>query len=71
MKLNTIFSPFVRGQAGGSGLGFGLAISRQAVEAHGRRIQLRNQPGKGCIFSIELPECVVPDPPQHTRPPTR
>ncbi len=38
-----------------SGLGLGLAISRQAVEACGGTIQVRNLPGSGCVFSVELP----------------
>lgn len=38
-----------------SGLGLGLSIARQAVQAHGGDIQVRNLPGKGCIFSIDLP----------------
>lgn len=43
-----------RGQKQG-GLGLGLAISRQAVEACGGTIQVRNLPGTGCVFSVELP----------------
>lgn len=38
-----------------SGLGLGLSIARQAVLAHGGEICVRNMPGKGCIFTIELP----------------
>jgi signal transduction histidine kinase len=38
-----------------SGLGLGLAISRKAVKAIGGDIHIRNLPGKGCIFAIELP----------------
>lgn len=38
-----------------SGLGLGLSIARKAVRAHGGDIHIRNLPGKGCIFSIDLP----------------
>jgi hypothetical protein len=38
-----------------SGLGLGLSISRQAVVAHGGEIRAQNLPGKGCIFTIDLP----------------
>lgn len=38
-----------------SGLGLGLSIARKAVRAHGGDIQVRNLPGKGCVFAIELP----------------
>jgi signal transduction histidine kinase len=38
-----------------SGLGLGLAIARSAVRAHGGDIRIRNMPGKGCVFVIEMP----------------
>ena len=38
-----------------TGLGLGLSIARKAVRAHGGDIQIRNTPGKGCVFSIEIP----------------
>jgi signal transduction histidine kinase len=38
-----------------SGLGLGLSIARKAVRAHGGEIRIRNMPGKGCVFIIELP----------------
>ncbi len=38
-----------------AGMGLGLSISRKAVKALGGDIRVRNLPGKGCIFSIELP----------------
>jgi signal transduction histidine kinase len=50
------FEPF--GQRRGSdrtGLGLGLSIARAAVRAHGGDIDVRNLPGVGCIFSIDIP----------------
>jgi signal transduction histidine kinase len=38
-----------------SGLGLGLSIARKAVRAHGGDIHIRNMPGKGCVFIIEVP----------------
>ena len=38
-----------------SGLGLGLSIARKAVRAHRGDILIRNMPGKGCIFIIDLP----------------
>jgi signal transduction histidine kinase len=38
-----------------SGLGLGLFIARQAVRAHGGDITIRNMPGLGCIFAIDVP----------------
>jgi len=41
--------------SGRSGLGLGLCISRKAVTANGGELHTRDLPGKGCIFSIDLP----------------
>ncbi len=38
-----------------SGLGLGLSIARKAVRAHGGEISIRNMPGKGCVFVIDVP----------------
>ena len=38
-----------------TGLGLGLSIARKAVKAHGGDIHIRNMPGKGCVFIIEVP----------------
>jgi K+-sensing histidine kinase KdpD len=38
-----------------AGLGLGLKISRAAVKPDGGEIRVRNVPGKGCVFIIELP----------------
>jgi signal transduction histidine kinase len=38
-----------------SGLGLGLSIARQAVRALGGDIHIRNLPGTGCIFVVDLP----------------
>lgn len=38
-----------------TGLGLGLAIARKAVRAHGGEISIRNMPGQGCVFTIDVP----------------
>ena len=45
-------------QRGGdrSGLGLGLAISRRGVEANGGKLYVRDLPGRGCVFTIDLPK---------------
>jgi len=37
------------------GLGLGLWLSRQIVEAHGGRIEVSSEPGKGATFVVTLP----------------
>jgi two-component system sensor kinase FixL len=37
------------------GLGLGLYITREIVEAHGGTIQLTSSPGSGSVFTVELP----------------
>jgi len=50
------FRPFGdRRGADRSGLGLGLSIARRAARAHGGDISIRNMPGKGCIFVLEVP----------------
>jgi hypothetical protein len=50
-----IFRPFEQRGADRAGLGLGLAISRQAIESDGGKISLRDIPGKGCVFIVEMP----------------
>ena len=58
----SMFLPFVQGSADRSGLGLGLAISRRYVEASHGTLTCRNIPGKGCVFTINLPRFLLPDP---------
>lgn len=47
-----------------SGLGLGLSIARNAVRAHGGEISIRNMPGKGCVFIIDVPLAAAESAPQ-------
>jgi signal transduction histidine kinase len=38
-----------------SGLGLGLSMARKAIRAHQGDMKIRNMPGKGCVFVIEIP----------------
>ena len=38
-----------------TGLGLGLAISRQGIEESGGTLRVRDLPGKGCVFIADLP----------------
>ena len=54
-KTDELFLLFAQRGADRTGLGLGLAISRQAVEENGGRIHVHNLPGTGCIFTVDLP----------------
>lgn len=49
------FAPFAQLGTDRSGFGLGLAIAKQAAEAHQGVIRVQDLPGKGCIFVLELP----------------
>ena len=51
-----LFEPLVQRGNDRTGFGLGLAIVKQAIEAHGGSTRVRSLPGRGCIFSLELPE---------------
>jgi signal transduction histidine kinase len=55
-RVEDLFSPLVQRGENRTGFGLGLAIARQAVEAQGGNIRVRDVPGTGCVFSIELPQ---------------
>jgi diguanylate cyclase (GGDEF)-like protein len=50
-----LFLPFERRGINQSGLGLGLSISLKAVRASGGEIHVRDLPGRGCVFTIDLP----------------
>jgi signal transduction histidine kinase len=50
-----LFKTFAQAGTDRSGVGLGLAICRKAALAHGGNIHVRDLPGKGCVFTLELP----------------
>ena len=54
-----IFEKFYRGKSAldysSTGTGLGLAIVKQVVEAHGGKVQVESEPGRGSTFVILLP----------------
>lgn len=54
-EVEHLFRLFEQQGADRTGLGLGLAISRQGVEDSGGVIHVRNLPGRGCVFTVDLP----------------
>jgi len=52
----TMFRPFTQTGEDRSGLGLGLSIARRAVEADGGSLSVRDVPGTGCVFTIDMPQ---------------
>ncbi len=55
--LPHVFERFYRsaGASDGSGAGLGLAIAHRIVELHGCDMRASSEPGRGSVFSFELP----------------
>jgi signal transduction histidine kinase len=47
--------PFVQSGQDRSGLGLGLDICRRSIEANNGVLRVRDIPGSGCVFTIDLP----------------
>jgi signal transduction histidine kinase len=58
-KAAKIFLPFFQGGDDRTGVGLGLSIARQDVEADGGLLTVRDVPGIGCVFTISLPRYVM------------
>jgi signal transduction histidine kinase len=59
-NAESLFAPFTQNDADRSGLGLGLSISRRSVEANHGRLSVRDLPGHGCVFTIDLPRHSMP-----------
>jgi signal transduction histidine kinase len=55
-----MFTPFTQRSDDKSGLGLGLSIARESIEADGGTLSVRDLPGAGCVFTISLPRHSVP-----------
>ncbi len=62
-----VFQPYEQGSHGineGSGIGLGLSICKQLIELHDGSFTVQSEPGKGSVFSFNLPlaEASLPKP---------
>jgi signal transduction histidine kinase len=53
-KEEELFAPFVQRGSDRRGLGLGLSVTREAIQAHGGKLSVKNLPGKGCIFAVSV-----------------
>ena len=56
------FAAFSQNSSDRTGLGLGLAISRRAIEANDGTLTVRDIPGHGCVFTVDLPLAAVSGP---------
>jgi signal transduction histidine kinase len=64
-ELDRVFERFYqldKSRPGGQdrGVGLGLAIAKQIIQAHSGEIAAHNQPGQGAVFTVKLP-IIQPD----------
>ncbi len=54
-RAEALFLPFTQESSDRSGLGLGLSIALSAVRASSGTLSVRDMPGEGCVFTIDLP----------------
>jgi|GEM_PF-2791143 len=58
-KIEELFQPFSQKNSDRSGVGLGLSISRRAIVLNKGSLSATDLPGKGCIFTINLPRAPI------------
>jgi len=57
----SLFRPFEQRGKDRSGVGLGLMIARRGAQAHDGEVQVRDVPGTGCVFTVDLPRSDTDD----------
>jgi signal transduction histidine kinase len=65
--VEDLLRPFVQRGRDRTGLGLGLAICQKAVKMMAGELRIRDIPGEGCIFTIDLPKQPPPPTSIHAR----
>jgi signal transduction histidine kinase len=64
--LASVFEPFFRAEqarrAGHPGVGLGLTVARRIAGTFGGTLEALSRPGAGCLFTLRLPELLMPEP---------
>jgi len=63
----SLLEPFVQKGRDRTGLGLGLSICMKAMKMMGGELHIRDIPGKGCVFTIDLPKQPPPPTSIHAR----
>lgn len=58
--LKNLFKPYISGGFDQSGLGLGLTIVQRALSLLQGKISVRNNPGIGCAFLLDIPKKITP-----------
>jgi signal transduction histidine kinase len=58
-QAEELFRPFEQRGTNRTGLGLGLGICLRGVQVNDGEIHVRNQPGTGCVFTVDLPRQVA------------
>ncbi len=54
-NTDTLFSAFEQRGMDRTGIGLGLTYCRRAIEANNGQVHVRDMPGSGCLFTVDLP----------------
>jgi len=59
-KAETLLRPFAQQGRDRTGLGLGLSICTKAVKLMAGELRIRDIPGHGCVFTVDLPKLPLP-----------